>query len=487
MKDYESRFNRLKDIVTGYFYGLFRDASLGRERLSSTIHIADNTNQELMLLKESLENDGPLSHSTRFIRYRGRKCSPKVRVKTRREMVQPLASKIMEPDDTADSLLVKVARLIEEVPKRKDYLQKIYKRFDRELSLFERFAIVNTMLGYAEASRDTHLEVMSPQEIALFIHRCQEIDDKFAKHVASFLSENFDTLTPLSIYEEGSGDDRNQYDFGPRQLELARETAVLNKAFHMERFNIAASLYIRQLLALARTVYPSFFLAETKKHFEDDVEYVLQDIDQMDFDYWANDPDVESEPYNVILSRRYTSLQNLTASEVVFFREVLSSSFEYDNPKPDNEEHYPYMPNLRQEFWDMALLSKIADIAIKYQVFKAEDKDLFLFYISGKEPHDYFIPSHPVQCIDRKAKAGKSKDNITYPYEFIYLFVHLFGSSNAKTTFNLKTIDNLFHFNADTLDKIIFAESPYVTLAQSAKREFQDDLHKISEVFPVKK
>ena len=174
-----------------------------------------------------------------------------------------------------------------------------------------------------------------------------------------------------------------------------------------------------------------------------------------------------------------------------------SIRFDYKEPEPDEEGHYPYLPGLKAKLHDLKLIGKIIQISIDFGLFDDGDKDILLYAFTGQNSQECSFQGRRIRLKDRFAEGGKNNGKVTYPYEFVYLLLHMF--KNEKVIFKLSTLYNIFSAEPDTWMKLqdIFyddekqsmkGKSGPKQIAQSAKATFQERLNnKMRDVFPVKR
>ena len=174
-----------------------------------------------------------------------------------------------------------------------------------------------------------------------------------------------------------------------------------------------------------------------------------------------------------------------------------SIRFDYKEPEPDEEGHYPYLPGLKAKLHDLKLIGKIIQNSIDFGLFDDGDKDILLYAFTGQNSQECSFQGRRIRLKDRFAEGGKNNGKVTYPYEFVYLLLHMF--KNEKVIFKLSTLYNIFSAEPDTWMKLqdIFYDDKKQSMkgkngpkqiAQSAKADFQEKMNEVMrDVFPVKR
>ncbi len=322
---------------------------------------------------------------------------------------------------------------------------------------------------------------LSPAEQATFLLDLKSTDKKLSYRLLSILSRISGTTSVYQAVWDGNFD-------GLVKLLSSSEPACLVCAQEVSSWRNALSVSdIRNLDALIKalqSIQENFFLRP-----------IIPVLDNLDGDIWTilyyTDWPENTWGDKEQVEKIVKSIANNKPIEDSSIR------FDYKEPEPDAEGHYPYLPGLKTKLHDLNVIDKIIQIAIDAELFDGEDKELLLYAFTGQKPQEYDFQGRKIRIKPRKAKGGKKNGEITYSYEFVYLLLHMF--KNEKVIFKLSTLYNIFSAEPDTWMKLqdIFYDDEKQSMkgkngpkqiAQSAKAAFQKGLNKeMPDVFPVKR
>lgn len=379
-------------------------------------------------------------------------------------------------------------------PEREKNLEHFITKAGKYLSGASSFMLPHAVVQYAvdkfeirdwtgpeSLARAYSAHWLSPAEQATFLLDLRSTDRELLSRLLSILSRISGTTSVYQAVWDGNFD-------GLVKLLSSSEPACLVCAQEISSWRDALRVSdIRDLYELRKTlqsIRENFFLQPEIPVLDNRDEEIWTTLNYTD---WPENTWGDTEQVEEIVK----SIANNKPIEDSSIR------FDYKEPEPDEEGHYPYLPGLKEEFHDLKLIGSIIQIAIESGLFYLEDKDILLYAITGQNPQEYDFQGRKIRIKPRKAEGGKKNGEITYPYEFVYLLLHMF--KNEKVIFKLSTLYNIFSAEPDTWTKLqdIFyddekqsmkGKSGPKQIAQSAKATFQKRLNKkMPDVFPVKR
>ena len=322
---------------------------------------------------------------------------------------------------------------------------------------------------------------LSPAEQATFLLDLKSTDKKLSSRLLSILSRISGTTSVYQAVWDGNFD-------GLVKLLSSSEPACLVCAQEVSSWRNALSVSdIRNLDALIKalqSIQENFFLRPIIPVLDNRDEEIWTTLNYTD---WPENTWGDTEQVEEIVK----SIANNKPIEDSSIR------FDYKEPEPDEEGHYPYLPGLKAKLHDLKLIGKIIQISIDFGLFDDGDKDILLYAFTGQNSQECSFQGRRIRLKDRFAEGGKNNGKVTYPYEFVYLLLHMF--KNEKEIFKLSTLYNIFSAEPDTWMKLqdIFYDDKKQSMkgkngpkqiAQSAKATFQERLNKkMPDVFPVKR
>lgn len=390
-------------------------------------------------------------------------------------------------------------------PEREKNLEHFITKAGKYLSGASSFMLPHAVVQYAvdkfEIRDWTRLEslasaysarLLSPKDQATFLLDLNSTDKELSSRLLSILSRISGTTSVYQAVCDGNFD-------GLVKLLSSSEPACLVCAQEISSWRDALRVSdIRDLNELRKTlqsIRENFFLQPEIPVLDNRDEEIWTTLNYTDWpeNTWGNKEQVE-EIVKSIVTRQYESG---TANDNTTPNDDSSFGFEYREPVPDAERHYPYLPGLKEEFHDLKLIGRIIQIAIEFGLFYLEDKDILLYAFTGQNSQECSFQGRRIRLKDRFAEGGKNNGKVTYPYEFVYLLLHMF--KNEKEIFKLSTLYNIFSAEPDTWMKLqdIFYDDKKQSMkgkngpkqiAQSAKADFQEKMNEVMrDVFPVKR
>lgn len=379
-------------------------------------------------------------------------------------------------------------------PEREKNLEHFITKAGKYLSGASSFMLPHAVVQYAvdkfeirdwtgseSLARAYSAHWLSPAEQATFLLDLKSTDKKLTYRLLSILSRISGTTSVYQAVWDGNFD-------GLVKLLSSSEPACLVCAQEISSWRDALRVSdIRVLYELRKTlqsIRENFFLQPEIPVLDNRDEEIWTTLNYTD---WPENTWGDTEQVEEIVK----SIANNKPIEDSSIR------FDYKEPEPDEEGHYPYLPGLKAKLHDLKLIGKIIQISIDFGLFDDGDKDILLYAFTGQNSQECSFQGRRIRLKDRFAEGGKNNGKVTYPYEFVYLLLHMF--KNEKVIFKLSTLYNIFSAEPDTWMKLqdIFYDDKKQSMkgkngpkqiAQSAKATFQERLNKkMPDVFPVKR
>lgn len=379
-------------------------------------------------------------------------------------------------------------------PEREKNLEHFITKAGKYLSGASSFMLPHAVVQYAvdkfeirdwtgpeSLARAYSAHWLSPAEQATFLLDLRSTDRELTSRLLSILSRISGTTSFYQAVWDGNFD-------GLVKLLSSSEPACLVCAQEISSWRDALRVSdIRDLYELRKTlqsIRENFFLQPEIPVLDNRDEEIWTTLNYTD---WPENTWGDTEQVEEIVK----SIANNKPIEDSSIR------FDYKEPEPDEEGHYPYLPGLKAKLHDLKLIGKIIQISIDFGLFDDGDKDILLYAFTGQNSQECSFQGRRIRLKDRFAEGGKNNGKVTYPYEFVYLLLHMF--KNEKVIFKLSTLYNIFSAEPDTWMKLqdIFyddekqsmkGKSGPKQIAQSAKATFQERLNnKMRDVFPVKR
>lgn len=379
-------------------------------------------------------------------------------------------------------------------PEREKNLEHFITKAGKYLSGASSFMLPHAVVQYAvdkfeirdwtgpeSLARAYSAHWLSPAEQATFLLDLKSTDKKLTYRLLSILSRISGTTSVYQAVWDGNFD-------GLVKLLSSSEPACLVCAQEISSWRDALRVSdIRVLYELRKTlqsIRENFFLQPEIPVLDNRDEEIWTTLNYTD---WPENTWGDTEQVEEIVK----SIANNKPIEDSSIR------FDYKEPEPDEEGHYPYLPGLKAKLHDLKLIGKIIQISIDFGLFDDGDKDILLYAFTGQNSQECSFQGRRIRLKDRFAEGGKNNGKVTYPYEFVYLLLHMF--KNEKEIFKLSTLYNIFSAEPDTWMKLqdIFYDDKKQSMkgkngpkqiAQSAKATFQERLNKkMPDVFPVKR
>lgn len=379
-------------------------------------------------------------------------------------------------------------------PEREKNLEHFITKAGKYLSGASSFMLPHAVVQYAvdkfEIRDWTRLEslasaysarLLSPKDQATFLLDLNSTDKELSSRLLSILSRISGTTSVYQAVCDGNFD-------GLVKLLSSSEPACLVCAQEISSWRDALRVSdIRDLNELRKTlqsIRENFFLQPEIPVLDNRDEEIWTILYYTDWpeNTWGDKEQVEE------------IVKSIANNKPI---EDSSIRFDYKEPEPDEEGHYPYLPGLKAKLHDLKLIGKIIQNSIDFGLFDDGDKDILLYAFTGQNSQECSFQGRRIRLKDRFAEGGKNNGKVTYPYEFVYLLLHMF--KNEKVIFKLSTLYNIFSAEPDTWMKLqdIFYEDEKQSMkgkngpkqiAQSAKTTFQKRLNKeMPDVFPVKR
>lgn len=379
-------------------------------------------------------------------------------------------------------------------PEREKNLEHFITKAGKYLSGASSFMLPHAVVQYAvdkfeirdwtgpeSLARAYSAHWLSPAEQATFLLDLRSTDRELTSRLLSILSRISGTTSVYQAVWDGNFD-------GLVKLLSSSEPACLVCAQEISSWRDALRVSdIRDLYELRKTlqsIRENFFLQPEIPVLDNRDEEIWTTLNYTD---WPENTWGDTEQVEEIVK----SIANNKPIEDSSIR------FDYKEPEPDEEGHYPYLPGLKAKLHDLKLIGKIIQISIDFGLFDDGDKDILLYAFTGQNSQECSFQGRRIRLKDRFAEGGKNNGKVTYPYEFVYLLLHMF--KNEKEIFKLSTLYNIFSAEPDTWMKLqdIFYDDKKQSMkgkngpkqiAQSAKATFQERLNKkMPDVFPVKR
>lgn len=379
-------------------------------------------------------------------------------------------------------------------PEREKNLEHFITKAGKYLSGASSFMLPHAVVQYAvdkfeirdwtgpeSLARAYSAHWLSPAEQATFLLDLRSTDRELTSRLLSILSRISGTTSVYQAVWDGNFD-------GLVKLLSSSEPACLVCAQEISSWRDALRVSdIRDLYELRKTlqsIRENFFLQPEIPVLDNRDEEIWTTLNYTD---WPENTWGDTEQVEEIVK----SIANNKPIEDSSIR------FDYKEPEPDEERHYPYLPGLKAKLHDLKLIGKIIQISIDFGLFDDGDKDILLYAFTGQNSQECSFQGRRIRLKDRFAEGGKNNGKVTYPYEFVYLLLHMF--KNEKEIFKLSTLYNIFSAEPDTWMKLqdIFYDDKKQSMkgkngpkqiAQSAKATFQERLNKkMPDVFPVKR
>lgn len=379
-------------------------------------------------------------------------------------------------------------------PEREKNLEHFITKAGKYLSGASSFMLPHAVVQYAvdkfeirdwtgpeSLARAYSAHWLSPAEQATFLLDLRSTDRELTSRLLSILSRISGTTSVYQAVWDGNFD-------GLVKLLSSSEPACLVCAQEISSWRDALRVSdIRVLYELRKTlqsIRENFFLQPEIPVLDNRDEEIWTTLNYTD---WPENTWGDTEQVEEIVK----SIANNKPIEDSSIR------FDYKEPEPDEEGHYPYLPGLKAKLHDLKLIGKIIQISIDFGLFDDGDKDILLYAFTGQNSQECSFQGRRIRLKDRFAEGGKNNGKVTYPYEFVYLLLHMF--KNEKEIFKLSTLYNIFSAEPDTWMKLqdIFYDDKKQSMkgkngpkqiAQSAKATFQERLNKkMPDVFPVKR
>ena len=335
--------------------------------------------------------------------------------------------------------------------------------------------------------------LLSPKEQATFLLDLNSTDKELSSRLLSILSRISGTTSVYQAVCDGNFD-------GLVKLLSSIEQASLLCAQEISSWRDALRVSdIRVLYELRKTlqsIQENFFLQPVipvLDNLDGDIWTILYYTDWPE-NTWGDKEQVEEIVKSIATGQCESETAGFPNNKPI---EDSSIRFDYKEPEPDEEGHYPYLPGLKAKLHDLKLIGKIIQISIDFGLFDDGDKDILLYAFTGQNSQEFSFQGRRIRLKDRFAEGGKNNGKVTYPYEFVYLLLHMF--KNEKVIFKLSTLYNIFSAEPDTWMKLqdVFYDDEKQSMkgkngpqqiAQSAKATFQERLNKVmTDVFPVKR
>lgn len=379
-------------------------------------------------------------------------------------------------------------------PEREKNLEHFITKAGKYLSGASSFMLPHAVVQYAvdkfeirdwtgpeSLARAYSAHWLSPAEQATFLLDLMSTDRELSSRLLSILSRISGTTSVYQAVWDGNFD-------GLVKLLSSSEPACLVCAQEISSWRDALRVSdIRDLYELRKTlqsIRENFFLQPEIPVLDNRDEEIWTTLNYTD---WPENTWGDTEKVEEIVK----SIANNKPIEDSSIR------FDYKEPEPDEEGHYPYLPGLKAKLHDLKLIGKIIQISIDFGLFDDGDKDILLYAFTGQNSQECSFQGRRIRLKDRFAEGGKNNGKVTYPYEFVYLLLHMF--KNEKEIFKLSTLYNIFSAEPDTWMKLqdIFYDDKKQSMkgkngpkqiAQSAKATFQKRLNReMPDVFPVKR
>lgn len=379
-------------------------------------------------------------------------------------------------------------------PEREKNLEHFITKAGKYLSGASSFMLPHAVVQYAvdkfeirdwtgseSLARAYSAHWLSPAEQATFLLDLKSTDKKLTYRLLSILSRISGTTSVYQAVWDGNFD-------GLVKLLSSSEPACLVCAQEISSWRDALRVSdIRDLNELRKTlqsIRENFFLQPEIPVLDNRDEEIWTTLNYTDWpeNTWGDKEQVEE------------IVKSIANNKPI---EDSSIRFDYKEPEPDEEGHYPYLPGLKAKLHDLKLIGKIIQNSIDFGLFDDGDKDILLYAFTGQNSQECSFQGRRIRLKDRFAEGGKNNGKVTYPYEFVYLLLHMF--KNEKVIFKLSTLYNIFSAEPDTWMKLqdIFYDDKKQSMkgkngpkqiAQSAKASFQKRLNKeMPDVFPVKR
>lgn len=335
--------------------------------------------------------------------------------------------------------------------------------------------------------------LLSPKDQATFLLDLNSTDKELSSRLLSILSRISGTTSVYQAVCDGNFD-------GLVKLLSSIEQASLLCAQEVSSWRNALSVSdIRDLDALIealQSIQENFFLQPVipvLDNLDGDIWTTLNYTDWPE-NTWGNKEQVEEIVKSIATRQCESETADAPNTKPI---EDSSIRFDYKEPEPDEEGHYPYLPGLKAKLHDLKLIGNIIQISIDFGLFDDGDKDILLYAFTGQNSQECSFQGRRIRLKDRFAEGGKNNGKVTYQYEFVYLLLHMF--KNEKVIFKLSTLYNIFSAEPDTWMKLqdIFYDDKKQSMkgkngpkqiAQSAKATFQERLNIVMpDFFPVKR